>query len=138
MKSTSDNNRRREKKPTSFGTFFKTVFGGEFLLGENMRPVYVYVVFLLFLIAVLLVGEQRIREKNDKIRKLETEYKQEISRLKSSNQFIPYEENKILIQKMLDRGYVFDERHDFTIEVRKPVVEKRRLFNHKRKKDEKE
>lgn len=139
MKSTTNSNGRQQKKEQGrLGRIFKNVFGGEFLVGENMRPVYLYVAFVLVLVAALIVSEQRIREKNNEIIKLESEYKKEISRLKANNQFIPYEENKILIQTMKDRGYVFDERHVFTMTVREPVEENHHWFNRNKQKDEKE
>lgn len=139
MKSTTTSNgNAKQKEPGRFGSFFKRFFGGEFLLGKKMRPVYIYIAFLFVLVAIMIVSEQRIREKNRKINKLEIEYKNEISRLKANNQFIPYEQNKVLIQTMIDRGYVFDERHDYTVTVRRPVEEKRHLFKRKKQQDEKE
>lgn len=104
----------------------KDVFGGEFLLSRQMRRWYPYVAFVLVLMAVMVVSEQRITEKKKKITKLENQYKAELSRLKANNQFIPYEENQILIQKMQDRGYVLNEERNYTIRVKREAPKKRR------------
>ena len=106
----------------------RRVFGGEFLLSQQMRPWYPYIVFVLVLVAILVLSEQRINEKKQEINQLENEYKSELSQLKANNQFIPYEENQMLIQKMKDRGYVLDEEHNYTIHIPRPVKEKRRFF----------
>lgn len=114
-----NDNKNRERKP-----WLRKVFGGEFLLSEQMRPWYPYIVFVLLLAAILVLNEQLVNEKKAEISRLENEYKSELSRLKANNQFIPYEENQILIQKMKDRGYVLDEEHNYTIHVPRPVKEK--------------
>lgn len=117
------NKEQKEKTP-----LLRRVFGGEFLLSQQMRPWYPYIVFVLVLVAILVLSEQRINEKKQEINRLENEYKSELSQLKANNQFIPYEENQILIQKMKDRGYVLDEEHNYTIHIPRPVKEKRRFF----------
>ena len=114
-----NDNKNRERKP-----WLRKVFGGEFLLSEQMRPWYPYIVFVLLLAAILVLNEQLVNEKKAEISRLENEYKSDLSRLKANNQFIPYEENQILIQKMKDRGYVLDEEHNYTIHVPRPVKEK--------------
>lgn len=106
----------------------KDVFGGEFLLSRQMRRWYPYVAFVLVLMAVMVVSEQRITEKKKKITKLENQYKAELSRLKANNQFIPYEENQILIQKMQDRGYVLNEERNYTIRVKREATKKRKWW----------
>ncbi len=129
MKSTTTNpNQPPKKKEGGFSKFLKNVFGGEFLLSSQMRPWYPYILFVLLLMAILIVSEQRIQEKRVKVTKLENEYKAEISRLKANNQFIPYEENQILIHKMQERGYVLDEEHNYTIKVTKEVPDKKHHF----------
>ena len=55
---------------------------------------------------------------------MEQEYKAEISRLKANNQFIPYEENKALIEVLKERGFVFDEKSDYTVTITTPQEEK--------------
>ena len=106
----------------------KDVFGGEFLLSRQMRRWYPYIAFLLLLMAMLVVSEQRIQEKKKKITKLENQYKAELSRLKANNQFIPYEENQILIKKMQDRGYVLNEEQNYTIRVKREAPKRRGIF----------
>jgi len=128
----NDNKAKKERTP-----LLRRVFGGEFLLSQQMRPWYPYIAFVLVLAAILVLSEQRINEKKQEINQLENEYKAELSKLKANNQFIPYEENQILIQKMKERGYVLDEEHNYTIHIPRPVKEKRGLF-HLRKNKKKE
>lgn len=136
-----DSTSKRKKKSDSseHRSFLNKVFGGEFLLKEEMRPWYGYTFFVLVLSAILVVSEQRINEKKEVITLLENKYKAELSNLKANNQFIPYEENQILINKMLNRGFLLNEEDNFTIVVKKPLEEKRhfRWFK-KTKKSEKE
>ncbi len=133
MKSTSQNSEEKQQGKRGISDVLKYVFGGEFLLGKQMRPWYFYVAVLLLLTMLTIVSEQSILEKKQTITKLENEYKSELSRLKANNQFIPYEENQILIRKMQEKGYVLDEEHNYTIRVKREVPEKRRLFSKKRK-----
>ncbi len=106
------------------------------MVKKKMRPWYFYVFFLLVLVTILVISEQRIHIKEKKIIELENTYKAEISRLKANNQFIPYEKNKILIQKMQEKGYVTDEKQCFTVKATPKPVEKHRLFKRKERKHE--
>ena len=136
METTSRNNTSQPPQKTRFGEFFSNIFGGEILVNKKMRPWYFYVFFLLVLVTVLVVSEQRIRIKENKIIELENTYKAEISRLKANNQFIPYEKNKILIQKMQEKGYITDEKQSFTVKATPKPVVKRRWFERKERKHE--
>ena len=136
METTSKNNSMQQPEKTRFGEFFSNIFGGEILVKKKMRPWYFYVFFLLVLVTILVISEQRIHIKEKKIIELENTYKAEISRLKANNQFIPYEKNKILIQKMQEKGYVTDEKQCFTVKATPKPVEKRRLFKRKERKHE--
>ena len=91
---------------------------------------------MLVLVTALVISEQRINAKGKKIIELENTYKEEISKLKANNQFIPYEKNKILIQKMQEKGYITDEKQCFTVKATPKPVEKRRWFKRKERKDE--
>ncbi len=128
MRSTTHNEENPSQERRGWSKVLKDVFGGEFLLSRQMRRWYPYVVFVLVLMAVMVVSEQRIQEKKKKIAKLENQYKAELSRLKANNQFIPYEENQILIQKMQDRGYVLNEERNYTIRVKREAKEKRKWW----------
>ena len=136
METTSKHNPTQQQKRSRFGEFFSNIFGGEILVKKKMRPWYLYVFFLLVLVTVLVISEQRIHIKEKKIIELQNTYKAEISRLKANNQFIPYEKNKILIQKMQEKGYVTDEKQCFTVKATPKPVEKRRLFKRKERKHE--
>ncbi len=126
MRSTTHSEENPSQERRGWSKVLKDVFGGEFLLSRQMRRWYPYIAFLLVLMAVLVVSEQRITEKKKKITKLENQYKAELSRLKANNQFIPYEENQILIKKMQDRGYVLNEEQNYTIRVKREAPKKRK------------
>jgi len=129
MDSTSSVKRRKkDQSKRGLGRFMEKVLGGEFLLDREMLPWYPFILFVVLLMAVSVVSEQRIVEKKEKITELENEYKAELSKLKTNNQFIPYEENQILIETMKTRGYVLDEKHNYTVVVEKPVKEKKRRW----------
>lgn len=136
METTSHNPQNPKNERTRFGEFFSNIFGGEILVKKKMRPWYVYFFFLAVLVTLLVISEQRIHVKQKKIIELENVYKAEISKLKANNQFIPYEKNKILIQKMQERGYITDEKHTFTVKETPKPVEKRRWFKRKERKHE--
>ena len=136
METTSKNNAAPQPEKTKFGEFFSNIFGGEILVNKKTRPWYCYAVFLLLLVCVLVISEQKIHVKEKKIIELENTYKAEISRLKANNQFIPYEKNKILIQKMQEKGYITDEKQNFTVKATPKPVEKRRWFQRKERKHE--
>lgn len=128
MRSTTHSEENPSQERRGWSKVLKDVFGGEFLLSRQMRRWYPYVAFVLVLMAVMVVSEQRITEKKKKITKLENQYKAELSRLKANNQFIPYEENQILIQKMQDRGYVLNEERNYTIRVKREATKKRKWW----------
>ena len=136
METTSHNPQNPKNERTRFGEFFSNIFGGEILVKKKMRPWYVYFFFLAVLVTLLVISEQRIHVKQKKIVELENVYKAEISKLKANNQFIPYEKNKILIQKMQERGYITDEKHTFTVKETKKKKKKRRWFKRKERKHE--
>lgn len=136
METTSHNPQNPKNERTRFGEFFSNIFGGEILVKKKMHPWYVYFFFLAVLVTLLVISEQRIHVKQKKIVELENLYKAEISKLKANNQFIPYEKNKILIQKMQERGYITDEKHTFTVKETPKPVEKRRWFKRKERKHE--
>ena len=135
MKSTTHSEEQPKKEKRGFSNVLKDVFGGEFLLSRQMRRWYPYIAFVLLLMAIMVISEQRITEKKREMSRLENQYKAELSRLKANNQFIPYEENQILIQKMQDRGYVLNEEQNYTIRVKSETPKRRGIFK-KRKSDE--
>lgn len=136
METTSRVNRENQTEKSRFSRFFSNIFGGEILANRKMRPWYFYFLFVLVLTVALVVSEQQIRAKEKEIAELEDTYKLEISRLKANNQFIPYEKNKILIQKMQEKGYITDEKQCFTVKETPKPVEKRRWFKRKERKHE--
>lgn len=135
METTSPNQEQLQKERSRFGEFFSNIFGGEILGSKKMRPWYAYFLFVTVLVTLLVISEQRIHVKQKKITELENSYKLEISKLKANNQFIPYEKNKILIQKMTDKGFVTSDSQIFTVKETPKPVKKRRWYE--RKEDEK-
>lgn len=134
METTSKNINEQPKEKTKFGQFFSNIFGGEILVKEKMRPWYFYFFFVLILVSALVLSEQRIKGKQKKINELENTYKTEITKLKANNQFIPYEKNKILIQRMQEKGFITDEKQCFTVKETPKPVEKRRWFKRRKEK----
>ena len=129
MDSTSQVAQKKKAKPeSSFRHFLKNVLGAEFLLAPEMRPWYAYILFVFVLMGITIVSEQSIVKKKAQIEQLENQYKAELSKLKTNNQFIPYEENQILIETMQSRGYILDEKHNYTVPIEHQVKEKRRWF----------
>lgn len=113
----SHNNPQKKRKPG----IFRKILGGEFLLSRQMRPWYPYFALIFILAALLVISEQRILNKRKQIADLENVYKEEITRLKATNQFIPYEENQKLIREMKARGFILDEEHVYIIKVQQPA-----------------
>lgn len=128
MKSTTHSEEPVRKEKRGLFKVLKDVFGGEFLLSRQMLRWYPYIALVFVLMAVMIISEQRIQDKKRKITRLENQYKTELSRLKANNQFIPYEENQILIQKMQERGYVLNEEQNYTIRVKRETPKRRGIF----------
>ena len=133
MKSTTHSEEPVRKERRGIFKVLKDVFGGEFLLSRQMLRWYPYIALVFVLMAVMIISEQRIQEKKRKITRLENLYKAELSRLKANNQFIPYEENQILIQKMQERGYVLNEEQNYTIRVKRETPKRRGIFKKNKK-----
>ena len=128
MKSTTHSEEPVRKEKRGLFKVLKDVFGGEFLLSRQMLRWYPYIALVFVLMAVMIISEQCIQDKKRKITRLENQYKAELSRLKANNQFIPYEENQILIQKMQERGYVLNEEQNYTIRVKRETPKRRGIF----------
>lgn len=137
METASKNNNGENKAENGrFGTFFAKIFGGEVLLNKQMRPWYLYFLFVFLLFMALVISEQQISSKEKRITTLENDYKMEISRLKANNQFIPYEKSNILIERIKMMGYDKDKTHIFTVKETPKPVEERGWFGRKEKSDE--
>ena len=130
MRSTSEHKGGR-KGESRFERFFSNILGGEFLTRKSARPRFFYVFFVLILVSIIVISEQQIRQKQRRITELENTYKSEITKLKANNQFIPYEKNKILINRMEERGFVTDEKQIFTVRETPKKAKKRRWFRRK-------
>ena len=97
---------------------FWKIFTGEFMVDKDFRSAYPYIGFLVILFMLSILTQQCGERKEALIRKKQLEYKDEISRLKQNNNFIPYEQNQELIKMMEERGFVKNDRHLYKIEVK--------------------
>ncbi|MEG2070537.1 MAG: hypothetical protein RR034_04105 [Bacteroidales bacterium] len=98
-------------------TTFRQLMGGEFLLNKKMIKWYPYFFLLFIMVGILVVNERSIISKKEKIKDLEIEYKKTISNLKKNNQFIPYEQNQLLIEMMNEQGFVKNDKQVYKILV---------------------
>lgn len=112
-----NNNEKKTKK----NSWFKKIFTGEILTGEESKPIFLYGLFIVFLFVIIILMQQSVDKKEALIRKKQTEYKNAITRLKQNNNFIPYEQNQELIKKLEEQGFSKQDRHMFKIEVEKEV-----------------
>lgn len=111
------------KKHNRFLTGLWNILGGEILLNKNAKPVYLYLLFLLFFFVLMILSDKRIQTKQEKIKQYQTEYREVISNLKKNNQFIPYQENQELLQMVKERGFVKSDKNCYKIVVKEEAKE---------------
>ena len=70
------------------------------------------------LITAIIINEQQITKKQNKIKKYENEYKEALSKLKKNNQFIPYQESQELLKMIEERGFVKNDKNRYKIVVK--------------------
>ena len=114
-------NKQENQAPTTNGdSFWKQLLSGDFLFAKSTIRWYPYIVFVFFLMILIVINEHSIDAKRQRIRELETEYKQTISLLKHNNQYILYDENQKLIQMLNDRGFEKNDKHIYKILIQRP------------------
>lgn len=99
--------------------WFWKIFGGEFLISENIRKWYPYFILIFVLIGSIVISERSIKKKKMIIKKMEIEYREAIKSLKKNNKFIPYEQNQELIEILQKEGYKKNEQLMYKIIVEK-------------------
>ncbi|MBO4655122.1 MAG: hypothetical protein J5644_06220 [Bacteroidales bacterium] len=110
-----------QQQPKAKGdSFWKQLLSGDFLFAKETIRWYPYIAFVFILLVLIVLNEHTMDEKRQKIKQLETEYKQTINELKHNNQYILYDENQQLIQMLNDRGFEKNDKHVYKILVQIP------------------
>ncbi len=114
---------KQESQPpkTKGDSFWKQLLSGDFLFAEGTVRWYPYLAFVFILLVLIVINEHSIDAKRQRIKELETEYKQIIGVLKHNNQYILYDENQKLIQMLNDRGFEKNDKHIYKIVIQRPT-----------------
>ena len=114
--------KQEPKEPKNKGnSFWKQLLSGDFLFAPETVRWYPYVTYVFLLMILIVLNEHNMDAKRQKIKQLETEYKQTISALKHNNQYILYEQNQELKQRLNDRGFENKEKNIYKIIVQTPI-----------------
>lgn len=97
----SNSGNSHAKSDFSFGK----LMGGEFLLSKKVIKWYPYFLLLFLMMVLIVANERSVANKQDKISDLSVEYKDAITKLKKNNQFIPYDQNQLLLEKLKNQGF---------------------------------
>ena len=119
MKTTYKPNPKQQSNSEKKPNWFWQILGGEFLIMPQVKNWYPYILLLFVMIGTAVVSEKYIKEKQKIIKEKEIEYKEEITKLKKNNQFIPYEQNQELIQLLEEQGFVKNNEVMYKIVVEK-------------------
>ena len=113
---------KQEPKPTKAkgDSFWKQLLSGDFLFAKGTIRWYPYIAFVFILLVLIVINEHSMDAKRQRIKELETEYKQTIGVLKHNNQYILYDENQKLIQMLNDRGFEKNDKHIYKIVIQSP------------------
>ncbi|MBP5709953.1 MAG: hypothetical protein J6W84_03145 [Bacteroidales bacterium] len=119
--------RKQEKEPQEQKTKPKIrlshIFDGEVFMSEYVKRLYPYIFMVICLITAIIINEQQITKKQNKIKKYENEYKEALSKLKKNNQFIPYQESQELLKIIEERGFVKNDKNRYKIVVKEAKEE---------------
>ena len=109
---------QKNQTPKNKGkSIWKQLLSGDFLFSKETIRWYPYIAFVFLLMILTVLNEHNMNSKRQRIKQLETEYKQTISKLKHNNQYILYEENQQLIQMLKNNGFEKNEKHLYRIIV---------------------
>ena len=98
--------KQEPKEPKTKGdSIWKQLLSGDFLFASETIRWYPYVAYVFLLMILIVLNEHNMDAKRQRIKQLETEYKQTISVLKHNNQYILYDENQQLMQLLNNRGF---------------------------------
>lgn len=114
-------NKQEPKQTKAKGdSFWKQLLSGDFLFAKGTIRWYPYIAFVFILLVLIVINEHSMDAKRQRIKELETEYKQTIGVLKHNNQYILYDENQKLIQMLNDRGFEKNDKHIYKIVIQSP------------------
>jgi hypothetical protein len=113
--------KQEPKEPKTKGdSFWKQLISGDFLFAPETVRWYPYITYVFLLMILIVLNEHNMDAKRQRIKQLETEYKQTISELKHNNQYILYDENQQLKQMLNNRGFEKNDKQIYKIIVQTP------------------
>ena len=113
--------KQEPKEPKTKGdSIWTQLLSGDFLFASETIRWYPYVAYVFLLMILIVLNEHNMDAKRQRIKQLETEYKQTISVLKHNNQYILYDENQQLMQLLNNRGFEKNDKHIYKIVVQTP------------------
>ena len=113
--------KQEPKEPKTKGdSFWKQLISGDFLFAPETVRWYPYITYVFLLMILIVLNEHNMDAKRQRIKQLETEYKQTISALKHNNQYILYDENQQLKQMLNNRGFEKNDKQIYKIIVQTP------------------
>ncbi|MBP5663120.1 MAG: hypothetical protein J6X16_02470 [Bacteroidales bacterium] len=113
--------KQEPKEPKTKGdSFWKQLISGDFLFAPETVRWYPYITYVFLLMILIVLNEHNMDTKRQKIKQLETEYKQTISALKHNNQYILYDQNQELKQMLNNRGFEKNDKRIYKIIVQTP------------------
>ena len=113
--------KQEPKEPKTKGdSFWKQLISGDFLFAPETVRWYPYITYVFLLMILIVLNEHNMDTKRQRIKQLETEYKQTISALKHNNQYILYDQNQELKQMLNDRGFEKRDKNIYKIIVQTP------------------
>jgi hypothetical protein len=90
-----------------------------FLLSKQVTFWYPYIFYLFVLVVFMVFNEQEIGRKQEKLQKLDDDYKKEIGRLEKHNQFIPYNVKQNIENAMKNKGFKATDSCRYYIKIKK-------------------
>ncbi|MBO6050699.1 MAG: hypothetical protein J6P65_01810 [Bacteroidales bacterium] len=113
--------KQEPKEPKTKGdSFWKQLISGDFLFAPETVRWYPYITYVFLLMILIVLNEHNMDTKRQRIKQLETEYKQTISALKHNNQYILYDQNQELKQMLNNRGFEKRDKNIYKIIVQTP------------------
>ena len=109
-----------QEPKTKGDSFWKQLISGDFLFAPETVRWYPYITYVFLLMILIVLNEHNMDTKRQKIKQLETEYKQTISALKHNNQYILYDQNQELKQMLNNRGFEKNDKQIYKIIVQTP------------------
>lgn len=105
--------RKKEEKRSAFWTFM----GGDFLLHKKVTQFYPFFILLILLTAVLIANDKWISNKEAKLKNIEDQYKNTVSKIKKQNEFLPYDSAEKLMKLLKEDGFIKQEERLYKVPV---------------------